>query len=79
MMRVLPAVVRRGRIRKHSIIGDIVRVNSTESERRGIDRVNHWRAGSQVAQKRDDRDGHDVIAKTATIRPAAWYDPVAEA
>src|SRR5580692_3815073 len=79
MMRVIPPVVRGRRIRKYRIIGDIVRVDSTETECRRIDWINHWWVCSEVAQKCDDCDGHHVIAKPATVGPATRHDSVAEA
>ena len=79
MVRVISPVVRGCRIRKYRVVRDIVRNDAAEAECRGIDRIDHRRIGSEVTQEGDDRDGHNVIAKPATVRPATRHDSVAEA
>src|SRR5260370_27034436 len=78
MVRVISPVVRGRRIRKYFVVGKIVRDDAAEVECRGIDRVDHRRIGSEITQERDDRDGHDVIAKTAAIWPTARYSAITE-
>ena len=78
MVRVISPVVRGRRIRKYCVVSNIVRDDAAEAECRGIDRVDHRRIGSEVTQERDDRDGHDVIAKTAAVWPTTRYNAITE-
>src|SRR5258707_6119861 len=78
MVRVISPVVRGRRIRKYCVVSNIVRDDAAEVECRGIDRVDHRRIGSEVTQECDDRDGRDVIAKTAAVWPTATYNAISE-
>src|SRR5258708_18987212 len=78
MVRLISPVVRGRRVRKYCVVSNIVRDDAAEVECRGIDRVDHRRIGSEVTQERDDRDGHDVIAKTADDWPTARYKTITE-
>jgi len=80
MVLVIAAVVRRRRVRKHHVVGDVVVSHSTHIECGGIKpSKNRGWIRTQIAQNGDHCDAEHVVAKPAPIRPTARHCPLAKA
>src|SRR5262245_14849968 len=72
-MRVIAAVLRRGFIREDLVVGHVVEVQIVACWT-----ANDWWVHTKIADQSGDRDVDNVIAKTATIRPASGNNSIAK-
>src|SRR5262249_367585 len=72
-MRVVAAVLRRGFVREELVVGQVVEIHIVS---RGP--ATDWWVHAKIANQSSHRDVHDIVTKTAAIRPAAGNNAIAE-
>jgi hypothetical protein len=71
---VIAAVLRRGFVREHLVVGHVVEIQIVSCRT-----ANDWRIDAKIADQSRHRDVHYIVAKTAAVRPAAWNNAIAKA